>query len=180
MSPIISLNTLIILLRNPRIRITGSGQLRSMLGIVRNEFDADESPQLDSLFAEIAAVLGSCTASSPGKDLPSYREVSSVQRGNSGQTFLFYIMSDVSCSVMTRQDQLIHLELWYNIWSIWYSRAPGLQHHTDGDDSSKKVLSIHRLRWLQLQPFQRRLPNLFRVLGQWFLNVVSSPEPCKR
>ena len=77
-----------------------------MLGIDRHEFDADESPLLDSLFAEIVAVLGSCTASFPDVGSPSCREVASVLRDNSGQTSMLYVMSDVSCSVLTRHDQL--------------------------------------------------------------------------
>ena len=66
MSYYISLRTLISLLRNPKIRNPGSDQLRSMLGLCRNEVFANENPQLDYLFAEIDAVLGSCTSSSSG------------------------------------------------------------------------------------------------------------------
>ncbi len=50
-----------------------------MLGIVRKEFDAVGWPQLDSLFAEIAAVLATSTASSSGAVAASSGVDSSVQ-----------------------------------------------------------------------------------------------------
>ena len=79
MSYYISLRTLIILLRNPKIRNPGSDQLRSMLGLCRNEVFANENPQLDYLFAEIDAVLGSCTAAASGALDSSSCDVASSQ-----------------------------------------------------------------------------------------------------